>query len=64
MATNIGKPANSDTLTAEQRQRAEAVRRLLSEWLADDSGYDEQVWPVLSRGFGESRTPSRPLFWE
>ena len=45
MAANSGKPVNPDTLTAEQRQRAEAVRRLLAAWLSDDSGYDERTWP-------------------
>jgi hypothetical protein len=64
MATNVRKPAHSDDLTPEQRRRAEAVRRLLAEWLADDSGYDERAWPEVKRGLEEGRTSSRPLFRE
>jgi hypothetical protein len=64
MATNVGRPVNPDSLTAEQRRRAEAVRRLLDEWLADASGYDQRAWPELKRGLEESRTSSRPLVSE
>ncbi len=32
-----------------QVERNSAARRLLAEWMADDSGYDEQVWPVVER---------------
>jgi hypothetical protein len=64
MATNVDRPASFDKLPADQRQRAEAVRLLLAEWLADESGYDERAWPELKRGLEESRTSSRPLFRE
>ena len=32
---------------SEVRRRSEAAKRLLVEWDADDSGYDETVWPHL-----------------
>ena len=32
-----------------QAERNSAARRLLAEWMADDSGYDEQVWPTVER---------------
>jgi excisionase family DNA binding protein len=25
------------------------ARRLLKEWMADDSGYDEKVWPIVAQ---------------
>jgi len=54
---------------AAQRQKNEAARRLLQEWLADDSGYDEEgVCPTFytrrfSRGCAAhdaSRDPCPP----
>jgi hypothetical protein len=62
MATTVGTPAHSDERSADERRRAEAVRQLLAEWLADETGYDEHAWQELKRGLEESRTSSRPLF--
>ena len=64
MATHVEGSTKSVAKTAEQRRRAEAVRRLLAGWLANDSGYDEHAWPELKRGLEESRSSSRPLFGE
>jgi hypothetical protein len=38
-----------------QRQKNEAARRLLQEWLADDSGYDEDVWPEVKQLLSTAR---------
>lgn len=38
------------------------LNQLLDKWLADDSGYDEQVWPQLMKGLDNSRLSSRKLF--
>jgi hypothetical protein len=35
---------------------------MLQEWLDDDSGYDEQVWPELKAALERNRTGSRRLF--
>ncbi|MBI3654016.1 MAG: hypothetical protein HY231_23545 [Acidobacteria bacterium] len=35
---------------------AQAVIRLLDEWLADASGYDEQNWPAIKKLREENRT--------
>lgn len=64
MATNTKKPAQPRDLPSEQLRRAEEVRQVLAEWLADDSGYDERTWPEVKRGLEESRTSSRPIFNE
>jgi hypothetical protein len=35
---------------------------LLDEWLADESGYDEQTWPDLKAAIDRDRTSARRLF--
>lgn len=61
---NAERPMQTEEAAAEQRRRAEVVRQVLSAWLADESGYDERVWPEVKRGLEENRTSSRPLFRE
>lgn len=39
----------SDPSPGDQGARNEAARRLLAEWMADESGYDERVWPTVER---------------
>jgi hypothetical protein len=38
--------------------------RLLDSWLADESGYDERVWPRLKKSIEENRLSSRRRFDE
>jgi excisionase family DNA binding protein len=33
----------------DQIKRNEAARRLLAEWMADESGYDDRVWPIVEK---------------
>ena len=41
----------------------DAALRLLQEWLADESGYDEETWPELSAALDRNRPPgARKLF--
>ena len=47
---------------AAQRHKNEAARRLLQEWLADDSGYDEEVWPKVKQLIEENRLSPRKRF--
>ena len=47
---------------AAQRQKNEAARRLLQEWLADDSGYDEAVWSKVKHLIEENRLSPRKRF--
>lgn len=35
---------------------------LLREWLADESGYDERVWPTVKLAVEENRLSDRPRF--
>lgn len=39
--TSLNQPPAIET------QRAQRVSKLLDEWLADESGYDEATWPRL-----------------
>jgi hypothetical protein len=38
-----------------QKQKNESVIELLDEWLADESGYDERVWPTVKKLIEENR---------
>ena len=43
-------------------ERNQEALRLLQECLADDSGYDESVWPELKRALERDRLGYRRLF--
>lgn len=48
---------------AVPRQRSEdPLIRLLRGWLADESGYDEETWPVVKRAIEENRLSYRKRF--
>lgn len=38
---------------AERMERNLKAAALLREWMADDSGYDEEVWPALEQALKE-----------
>jgi excisionase family DNA binding protein len=46
----------------EQARKNEALLKLLNEWMADDSGYDEQVWPLVQASIEENRLSDRRRF--
>jgi hypothetical protein len=45
-----------------RRRRNAAVIHLIQDWLADESGYDEETWDDLKAAMKESRRTSRNLF--
>jgi hypothetical protein len=45
-----------------QRARNQSAINLLNEWLADESGYDEQVWPAARKAIAENALSSRKRF--
>lgn len=51
-----------DAALAAQRQKNEAARRLLQEWLTDESGYDEEVWPKVKQLIEDNRLSPRKRF--
>jgi excisionase family DNA binding protein len=46
----------------EQARKNQALLKLLNEWMADDSGYDEQVWPIVKASIEENRLSDRKRF--
>jgi hypothetical protein len=44
------------------RQRNTAARQLLHAWLVDESGYDEETWPLLKQALEANRAGNRKLF--
>jgi hypothetical protein len=43
-------------------KRSEEAIQLLEEWLADESGYDEEAWPELKAALERDRLSDRKLF--
>jgi hypothetical protein len=60
--TLIRKLAPRDDTLALQKARNGAAIALLDRWLADDSGYDERVWPIVKKAIEENRPSSRKRF--
>ena len=56
------RDARIATEVAEQCRKNAAARRLLQEWLADESGYDEAVWPKVKQLIEENRLSARKRF--
>ena len=48
--------------SASERAKSEAAIRLLEEWMADESGYDEEVWPRLKEAMEANRLSYRKRF--
>lgn len=44
------------------RNPATRAIALLDEWLADDSGYDEETWPEIKAALDRDRLSARKLF--
>jgi hypothetical protein len=57
------RPSEASEQT-ERIQRNLAAIKLLEEWLADESGYDEKVWPVVRKAIEENRASYRSRFSE
>jgi excisionase family DNA binding protein len=49
---------------AGRKARAQEMIRLLDEWMADESGHDEEMWPKLKEVLEQDRISSRKLFDE
>jgi excisionase family DNA binding protein len=48
-AVTVPRPIHDFGTPEERAERNEAARRLLAEWMADESGYDERAWPILEK---------------
>jgi hypothetical protein len=58
--SELESPAYFDA--ALQRARNQSAINLLNEWLADESGYDEQVWPSAKKAIAENSLSPRKRF--
>ncbi len=47
---------------AVQQAKNEAAIRLVREWMADESGYDEKTWPIAKKAIEENRLSPRRRF--
>jgi len=59
----VARPVPGST-EAESRRRSDLAIRLLDEWMADESGYDEETWPELKVALDRDRLSSRRFFDE
>lgn len=57
------KPMAARALVAP-RGSAEAVLKLVEQWLAEDDGYDQEVWPIIRQDIEENRLSDRSRFHE
>jgi len=58
------KPQIQVSGDTEQQEKNQSAKKLILEWLADESGYDEEAWPVLKRAIEENRPSKRKRFDE
>ncbi len=68
MATNaerkIKNVVETEPVQEERRLKNLACIELINEWLADESGYDEEAWPKLKQMLEDNRSSNRSLFNE
>jgi hypothetical protein len=53
-----------DVTESDQVARNQAAIRLIREWMADESGYDEENWPKARALIEANRLSSRKRFGE
>ncbi|MCA1716967.1 MAG: hypothetical protein LC781_09010 [Actinobacteria bacterium] len=60
----VSKEAEQAVQEEEEVSRGsgEEAIRLLEDWLADESGYDEETWPELKEALDRNRPSDRKLF--
>lgn len=46
----------------QQTAKNQAAIQLIDQWLADESGYDEEAWPILKQTIEENRLSARKRF--
>jgi len=62
VAPGVATLSHRDMNEDERRRRHDALAHLLDEWMADESGYDEETWPALMEALDRDRPSSRKLF--
>src|SRR5262249_52575288 len=59
--SSVSPPVDTN-VEAERGQRRERLLRLLDEWMADESGYDERAWPIAKKVIEDHRLSYRRRF--
>lgn len=59
-----GGPSKVASASPAQREKNAAAIRLIESWLADESGYDEAVWPIVKAAIEDNRLSDRSRFGE
>ena len=49
-----------EPLTREERERYRAAASLLREWIREDDGYDDEIWPAIEEELRRGGLRSRP----
>lgn len=49
------QPKTPSLIEPLSQERIDKVIQLLDEWMADDSGYDEETWPELKAALDKER---------
>jgi hypothetical protein len=60
--SNQGGREMTETAKAKPEGQGGGLDRLLDEWLADESGYDEEAWLELKEALDRDRLSYRRLF--
>jgi len=58
------EPADLISIPSLRLGNNEAARELLRQWMEDESGYDEKVWPLVKEMIEENRLSERKRFAE
>jgi len=56
------EPADLTSISSLRLGDNEAARALLRQWMEDESGYDEKVWPLVKEIIEENRLSERKRF--
>ena len=62
MAHRVMKHRGAADEQTVQRSKNQAAIRLLQKWVADDSGYDESVWPGIKKAIEANPLSARRRF--
>jgi hypothetical protein len=57
--TVAGRNQRSLPRASRRGKKTRKLMKLLDTWLADESGYDERVWPTIEKALEENRDSIR-----
>lgn len=57
-----GKTVDEQEIDEAQREKNQAAIEVIMRWAADESGYEEEVWPIMKKIIEENRLSDRKRF--